>query len=761
MPIFNHPLLLWGLLIAGLPVLIHLINMMRHRRIRWAAMEFLLVSQKKHRTWILLKQLLLLLMRMAAVSLVVLAVAQPVLNNELGSRLGSNKTHHFVLLDDSFSMSDHWDDTSAWAQAKAVVARIAALASRQVQPQTFTLLRYSQAVRSSGERRADFVKESVGAEFLGRLRRLMGGEDDARRPAKAMPAAKGERVAGGLKTSLSAAGPLPALEAVGQYLEQSKNDRRVLYLLTDFRARQWNEPGELRGRLARLSAAGIEIHLINCVDAEHANLAISDLRAGRGTRAAGVPLFMEVSVTNFGPALVHDVPVMIEADDQALPAVKTGEIPPGKTVKERFPVYFATPGPHRIEARLDADVIAEDNERWCALDFPAGLPVLLIDGDPEARDAAYLAAALDPGRPVVTGIQPRIEKPRFLSVNVLDGFRAIYLLNVERLDASAVEAVEKYVAGGGGLGVFLGPRSSTKFLNDALYRGGKGVFPLPVSGEASLLIDRLQKTPDLEVGAHPIFSVLAGKRNSFIAAVNVERYMAAAKGWKPAPDSGVQVIAHLRNGAPLAVERRFGEGKVVAFLTTAAPDWNNWARNNPSFPVAMQELQAYLSREPADTSRLVGTPLVVKLPPAQYDRAVRFVTPEKEALPVVVNAVPTSDGALTAGLTATDFAGICRVVLHRRDGQEETRQFAYNVDPDEGDLRVVPDAQLAQQFRGVARYQRAAEFQSAGDTQAGYQITDLLLYVLAGLLVVEQLLAWSASYHRSARPAVSPARGAA
>ena len=739
MPAFNHPLLLWGLLIAGLPVLIHLINMMRHRRVRWAAMEFLLVSQKKHRTWILLKQLLLLAMRMAAVALVVLAVAGPVLNNELGSRLGSSKTHHFVLLDDSFSMSDRWDDTSAFAQAKTVVARIAALASHQVQPQTFTLLRYSQAVRPAGDRRADFVKEPVSTDFTNRLGRMLTG----------------------LKTSLSAAGPLPSLEAVGQYLEQSKHERRVLYLVTDFRVRQWNEPGELRSRLARLAASGVEIHLINCVQAEHANLAISDLRPGHGTRAAGVPLFMEVTVANLGPATVRDVPVTIEADEQALPAVKTGEIPPGKTVKERFPVYFATPGPHRIKARLENDVIVADNERWSAVDFAAGLPVLLIDGDPEARDAAYLGAALDPGRPVVTGVQPRIEKPRFLSLNVLDTFQAIYLLNVERLDTSAVEALEKYVAGGGGVGVFLGPRSSTKFINDALYRGGKGFFPLPVGGEASLLIDRLQKTPDLEVGTHPIFRVLAGKRNSFIATVNVERYMAAAKGWKPAPDSGVQVIAHLRNGDPLAVERSFGEGKVVAFLTTAAPEWNNWARNNPSFPVAMQELQAYLSREPIDTGRLIGTPLVVKLPPSQYDRAVRFTTPDKEALPATVNAVPASDGTLTASLAATDFCGIYQVRLHRNDGQEENREFAYNVDPDEGDLRTVPGAQLAQQYRGVARYQQAADFQSAGETQSGYQITDLLLYVLVGLLILEQLLAWSASYHRSTRPALSPVRGAA
>ncbi len=55
--------LLAGLLaaFAALPVLIHLINMMRHRRVKWAAMDFLLQSYKRNRNWIFLKQLLLLL----------------------------------------------------------------------------------------------------------------------------------------------------------------------------------------------------------------------------------------------------------------------------------------------------------------------------------------------------------------------------------------------------------------------------------------------------------------------------------------------------------------------------------------------------------------------------------------------------------------------------------------------------------------------------------------------------------------------------
>ncbi len=151
------------------------------------------------------------------------------------------------------------------------------------------------------------------------------------------------------------------------------------------------------------------------------------------------------------------------------------------------------------------------------------------------------------------------------------------------------------------MGIFLGELSQADFINKHLYRDGEGLFPLPLAGPTQLLVDRLDKAPDLEVTEHPIFSVFAGERNSFLSTVVVERYFAAQKNWTAPADSETQVIARLRNRAPLAVEKRFGEGRVVAFLTKAAPvetpqgSWNNWGRNNPSYVVAMLELEAYLA----------------------------------------------------------------------------------------------------------------------------------------------------------------------
>ena len=103
--------------------------------------------------------------------------------------------------------------------------------------------------------------------------------------------------------------------------------------------------------------------------------------------------------------------------------------------------------------------------------------------------------ALAPGRPARTGIRPQIETPRYLSLKPLADFRAIDLANIERLDASAVAALEKYVAAGGGLAMFLGEHTDVKFFNDVLYRDGRGLFPVPLAGQAELLIDRLEPAP--------------------------------------------------------------------------------------------------------------------------------------------------------------------------------------------------------------------------------------------------------------------------
>jgi hypothetical protein len=733
---FLHPPLLWGLAILAAPILIHLINLLRHRRVQWAAMEFLLASQKKHSTWVRLKELLLLLLRLAAIAGIVLLAAQPVLRQHWARFFGGVKTHHIVLLDDSYSTSDRWADTSALEEGKRFVERLATQAANEGSSQTFTLLRFSRAARTGRGTQPDLLEELVGSDFGVQVAELLAN----------------------VGPSETAIGPAQTIESIDQLLGDDADETRIVYLVSDLRAREWQEPAGLARQLARLNAAGAQLRLVHTVDAARPNLSIAALAPVPGTRAAGVQMNMELAVQNHGPAAVSGVTVLLDEDGQARPAVVIDSIAAGKREVRRFPINFPTAGEHTVSARLDGDNVAADNYRFAVVDVPLTVPALIVDGAADAPDGNLLATALSPGGAVRTGLAPQVESPVWLNNHPLDKFQAVYLCNVARLDAPAVDRLDAFVRGGGGLAIFLGEETDPRFMNEQLYRDGQGLFPVPLVAATELLVDRVEPAPDLEVSDHPVFRIFAGERNSFLGLVKVARYVSVPRDWKPQPDSPTSLIARLRNGAPLALDHAHGDGRVVAFLTTAGPAWNNWARN-PSFVVAMLELQSYLaSQRKAEPARLVGTPLELQLDPARYQRTVRFVRPNPDrAAKVPGESVPLDASAAPAGLLAalpdTDFAGVYEAhVTPLASSTDEVHKYAYDVAPEEGDLRTVNGEHLAVALPDVKfEYMQASAFQeSGGRDQDGFRMADAILYMLIFLLAGEQLLAYLCSYHAPA-----------
>src|SRR6476661_6325583 len=116
-----------GAALVSSPIIIHLINRMRYRRVKWAAMEFLLKSQKRNRRRLIIEQLILLALRCLLVLLVGVLLAR-FISDALAFARPQN-TLHVVLLDDTASMGDAWRQdgqakTSFEAAKKAVVEDI-------------------------------------------------------------------------------------------------------------------------------------------------------------------------------------------------------------------------------------------------------------------------------------------------------------------------------------------------------------------------------------------------------------------------------------------------------------------------------------------------------------------------------------------------------------------------------------------------------------------------------------------------------------
>src|SRR4051794_35362452 len=127
----------WAMVVGGAmvsaPILIHLINRMRFKRVRWAAMEFLLKSQKRNRRRLIIEQLILLALRCLLVLLFGFLMARFV--GETLGRSATTSTTHLVILDDTLSMADLAPKNQAafpncFEQAKEDVKELASSAAQ-------------------------------------------------------------------------------------------------------------------------------------------------------------------------------------------------------------------------------------------------------------------------------------------------------------------------------------------------------------------------------------------------------------------------------------------------------------------------------------------------------------------------------------------------------------------------------------------------------------------------------------------------------
>src|SRR5437762_13740322 len=96
---FLHPLYLLGLAAASLPVLIHLLNRRKLKRIRFPAVRFILLSQKRISRSYRLRHWILLALRTVAVVFLALFLANSIFHSGAGLFAGGGPVSLVLLLD--------------------------------------------------------------------------------------------------------------------------------------------------------------------------------------------------------------------------------------------------------------------------------------------------------------------------------------------------------------------------------------------------------------------------------------------------------------------------------------------------------------------------------------------------------------------------------------------------------------------------------------------------------------------------------------
>lgn len=754
---FNPSIALVGAGLIAVPVIIHLINRVRYRRVQFAAMEFLLQAQQRNRQRLLIEQLLLLLLRTLIVLALLLLIARLVLDPSQFALFRDSRTHHVVLLDDSASTRERRGETTAWSEGLAVIRKLAAEGARRPQTQRLTVLLASRPNQPLITDRD--VNQPLVEELASRFD-----------PATFSPTHQRVDFAAGLQSA-------------GNLLLADKAGVRELHVVSDFRSRDWNDQKPLASQIETLAKADVSVHLIRTTPMAGPNLAVTRLDGAVATAAAGVPLRLTTGVTNFGTEVATDVRASVYDNGVKTPAtVIFDRIEPGVEVLHEVDLQFPSPGRRRVEIRLDTDNYPVDNVRYLSVDVSAAIPILIVDGDPAGDAASYVADALA-ADPAATGLQTTIENADILRRRPLDNYRLIYLLNVGELPPDSLDYLEKYVRRGGALVMAVGNSVRGDAFNRTFHREGSGLAPLPLgSAPIEFVMDVTSSEPDLKAGDHPAFTILQGDDNPFLDAVHIHKLFEPSAEWVSddlARGDSSKTIARHKSGRPVMIEKPFGAGRVTLLLTTAHPEWNDWALN-PSYVVFQLDLvKSLISNGPNQSLRIVGEPIRLSLDPATYTDQVELSVPEADGQRTLrLQAAPQQDAATaaTANQSAanpadpapatpeasasgnirlvveqkeTDTPGIYTVRLTTQNQISEERLYAYNVPLEESSLAVIPTDSLRKTMGNTERVyiHEANELSWIEGEEAGSEIRTLLLAALILLLLAEQWLGYRLSYH--------------
>jgi hypothetical protein len=762
--------LTWGFLLVGVPVLIHLINMLRHRKLKWAAMDFLLESHRRNRRWVWLKQWLLLAARMLAMFLLVAMLAQWVSNSQWLGMLGGQATHHYLLLDDSYSMAETDQSQSAYARGLGALGGLVRSIAEQPGQHQITLLRLSRATLAAqaGQEQA---RIDTAADLM--------AQSVPRDPAKLL-----DRLVASQPTALQLSA-IPALELITPLIVDNRAEQAHVYLLSDLRRNEFGEPDELRNRFKELTDSSAMLHLIDCGQEAAANLSVVSVEPEQEVWAAGVPLMVRFQVRNQSAQTVRNVVVNIRAINYAdaatqpqpertfsgelleLPPVLIEQIEAGETVTRQVQVVFGLPGKHVVEVVLPEDSLATDNRRWCVIGIRESQRVLLVDGEVDRSNGFYFQTVFAPDSRLRTGMSAEQVDAAYLRdvpAETLGNYDVVALLDIPRLEQQAIDKLEQFCRSGGGILAICGRNTNLQFVNEALYRDGVGFFPARLNEIREVQALDGQLDPQVTATDHSILAPLRQLSVSPFSLLRVRQHILPDAASLTQP--GVQIVATGPGGVPLLIDKPLGDGRTVALLTGLTNEWSTWAQD-PTFVVLALRSVGYLgSFRRSPTSQPIGSPLemivsgTVVLPEAEVllpasslsaprmklirPVAIDEQNPDVSRVAVAIDVAETDrdvlDGMLRPGVFETWMV----------DSQERKifQNFAHNVAAAEGNLERVTYSELERKLSDIPLDIRSAQAVSGtglNTSEAGH--STLLMVLLSVLLLGEQLLAYSASYH--------------
>ena len=694
---FLYPVFLYGLAAASLPVLIHLLNRRKLKRIRFPAVRFILLSQKRISRSYRLRHWLLLALRTLAVVFLALLLANPIFQIGAGLFAGGGPVSLVVLLDNSLSMRWSGGDDGFKQAKEAARLLISGL--------------------NDGDRAALIPTNISGKEPF----RLKGQKEILLKEIDAVEIADG--------TANFAAALGKAYELLSEPAAQKE-----IRLITDMGLTGWDQFS-----LSSLKQVdpSIPLKTLRIGRKQPAlNGAVKEIRLAGQSVGANLPLEISASVANFGDGEIKELLVQLSIDGQNKEQ-KLMTVPPRGEATVSFQTRLAEPGAHFGQVTLKKEGLAGNLAVNFALDAQDKLKILVVDGDPQTAlvqsETFFLSRALNPADEKDSSLfLPTVIIPEGLPAASLDSYQAVVLCNIASIPDVFLDKLRSFVQQGGGLLIFAGDRVQAESYN-RLAHSSPPLLPAELRERKLGAESSSEKIEKIDL-AHP---ALQGFSDAILS-----ESIKSARVWGYARSAGAggAVLVALANGDPLLMERKVGGGRVMLMATSADRDWNDLPVKTAYLPF-IQALSGYLAggkRGSLDAGIAVGAVKKISLPPAYVGRSLRVIKPNKQDAEVFLSG---EKNRAAAQFQDNDRAGIYRLALPAGADKETGVAQIYAVNPPflESRLDEISAPELAAKLKPIP-----VEVIPVEALKQGGKRTDLALPLLALLIVTLLVEGWLA-----------------
>ena len=515
---------------ASIPLILHLLNRERARRLVFSTIRFIQMSHQTNVRRHKLKRLLLLLMRILMLALLGFAFARPFFAGDLViAQKTGGKRNAIIILDTSYSMQYE----KVFENAKEEGLKI--LNGLDTADAACLILSADNAR----------VVAPLGSEFS----HIRTALDNA-------------------EITYEATDYLDALQTANEILEPIPIGEKQVYLIADMQKRGWEnfiETDKLN--------PDVQIHFADVRVERPYNLALTDISVPPVVLKEQKASYLVARVRNFGDEAVEDLPVRLFIDGNMIHTVQL-DVEPDDLGDAVFKVDFQDEAMHTGWVELPEDALGADNKRYFTLQSLQSIKVHAVRDTARTQSGYQTAETFFMKMAFAVGSDAVpinfTESSSVPDTATLDRVDVLVLANVAQLSSNEAGRVAAYVAAGGGLIVTVGDNIDINAYEQHL--GGEiGLMPCKFVQPVGDAFDRQQFRVLATVKyEHPIFTPFKEPNHGDFGKARFYRLFQAV------PTEGATVIAAYDDGSPALFEKPYGNvGRVLCFTSTIDRDWND------------------------------------------------------------------------------------------------------------------------------------------------------------------------------------------